>query len=429
MKIKRRTEKQFNKPNQLISLTFSKIITSTQRKAYNWFLKTAQDIIKFKEVEKYANIDENRSYRFEVNCKQLHNKVGIQNKNNNFLEKEFKKLMGIIVEVNKDDNKKDWLAFSLLPRIERKNGNYFYNLDGFLIKALKEQNFFTPLNLVTMNSLVSQYSVFFYELAIRYKKYKIPKMSVEKVRKLTNTMNIYKDFPDFRKRVLDPACKEISEKTDIILSYTTEKIGRRIAFIDFQTERKEIILTSDKNFEIEKEPEKLKEYSKKVLELFKLLPLEEQLEDRKNELEKILKNHSYEMILGDINYCKNNSKDNFWGYFLKSLKSGHYGKVKIEKDKIREEEKQKKIEEEKLKEEKKEEEKNKLLEAKEINNILDEKYNLYDEKTKELIRNTADEIIEKEGKEFKLDIIQKSMFNTIYKYKAMEILMEYKLIK
>ena len=69
-----------------------------------------------------------------------------------------------------------------------------------------------------------------------------------------------------------------------------------------------------------------------------------------------------------------------------------------------------------------------MLEEKERKNRLDEKYNLYDEKTKELIRNTANEIIEKEGKEFKLDIIQKSMFNTIYKYKAMEELIKYNLI-
>lgn len=431
MKPKTRTEKQFNKPNQLISLTFSKVITSTQRKAYNWFLKTAQDVIKFNDVKKYTDIDDTRSYRFEINCKQLHDKVGIQNKNNSFLEQEFKKLMAVIVEVKKNDNKKDWLAFSLLPRVERKNNKYFYNLDGFLVKALKEQKFFTPLNLVTMNSLVSQYSVFFYELAIRYQKYKIPKMSIEEVRELTNTINIYKDFPDFRKRVLDGACREISEKTDIILSYTTEKIGRKIAFIDFQMERKEETLTLkvDVDSGIEKEVEKIKDYSKEVLELFELLPLEEQLKDRKRELEKILKKHSYEMILGDINYCKNSAKDNFWGYFLKSLKSGHYGKVKVEKEKIKEQKNRELYEEEKLKEQKSEDEKNKLLKEREKNNMLDEKYNSYDEKTKELIRNTADDIVENEGIKFPIKTIRESMFNTLYKYKAMEELMKYNLIK
>jgi hypothetical protein len=89
-----------------------------------------------------------------------------------------------------------------------------------------------------INSLDSQYSIIFYELAVEYQKYKIPKMSIERVRQITNTQDEYKRIESLKRRVLDKACEEISQKTDINLSYTTEKRGRRIAFIDFEVKKK-----------------------------------------------------------------------------------------------------------------------------------------------------------------------------------------------
>lgn len=223
-------KEKLNKPNELISIITDKSISLTQRKAYNIFLKYAQNLLKFEDYK--DNV-------FKIECSLLHQNANINNKNLDYVYKEeLENLMTTVVEIVDKDNPKNWKAFTLLSYIEKKDNYYYYELNQFIIQSLIEQNFFTPLNLIIINSLSSQYSIIFYELAIRYQKYKIPKMTVEEIRNITHTQKEYKRFYDLKKYVLDAACNEISEKTDIILSYTTEKKGRRISHIDFSIKNK-----------------------------------------------------------------------------------------------------------------------------------------------------------------------------------------------
>jgi len=162
-------------------------------------------------------------------------------------------------------------------------------------------------------------------------------MSIEKVREITNTQEKYSRFEAFRRRVLDSACEEISEKTDIILTYKTEKKGRRIAFIDFEVKKKHKGLV-----EIEtKEKKEIKEYSKQVLELFELLPVEEQVASNKEILSKLLNKYDFKLIKSDINYAKKQDTHNFIAYLSKSCQAGHYSKVELEKQQKRKETKRK----------------------------------------------------------------------------------------
>ena len=322
-----------NKPNQLIALKSNQKITVLQKKSYNILLKNAQTQIKFNEMK----VSKDGAYDFEIDCNKLHEMAGIKKKDLIYIEKEIENLMGIIATVRNNDNKKNWTKFSLLPKIEKTDNKYKYMLIGDIAKALEEQSFFTTLNLLTMKSLSSQYSVVFYELAVRYEKYKIPKMTIQEIREITQTTNEYSRFEAFRRRVLDVACNEISEKTDIILTYETIKSGRNISHIDFKIEQKEQFETVENEEKIEIIEEK--EYSGAVIELFNLLPEKEKIELRKAELEKLLQEHSFEMLKADIEYTKNKAKTDFWAYFVKSVNSGHYSSAELEKKKIDEEKK------------------------------------------------------------------------------------------
>jgi len=371
------TKEVLNKPNELISIISDKNISSTQRKAYNTFLKFAQNKIKF---------ENHKGNLFQIHYIDLYNKSNIKNKNMDYVEeKEIDNLMRTVVKIRDKENKKNWKAFTLLSYVERKEDYFYFELNNFIITALKEQTFFTTIDLIAVNSLSSHYSAIFYELAIRYKKKKIPKMSIEEIREITNTQNKYKAIKDFKIYVLDKACEEISEKTDIILSYETEKRGKRIAYIDFIIEEKENVEDLEE-VEYFKDIEEIKEsnYSEEVLNLYKVLPIEDQLETRKKQLEKLLKEHSYEMLEADIKYCKKNSKKNFWGYFVKSINSGHYSTIELEKEKAKEElVKKQKILEEHKKELKKQEEIFLKEQAKEMfENISENEFNNYKEEYK-----------------------------------------------
>ncbi len=369
---------KLNKPNQLIALKSNQKITVLQKKSYNILLKNAQNQIKFNEMK----VSKDGAYNFEIDCNELHEMAGIKKKDLIYIEKEIEDLMGIIATVRDKDNNKNWTKFSLLPKIEKTDNKYKYMLIGDIAKALDEQSFFTTLNLLTMKSLSSQYSVIFYELAVRYKKYKIPKMTIQEIREITQTTNLYPRIFDLKKYVLDFACDEISEKTDIVLDYETIKNGRNISHINFKIEKKEHFETLEKTEEIEIIEEQ-KEYSGAVRELFKLLPEKEQIENRKNELEKLLKEHSVDYLKADIEYTKNKAKTDFWAYFLKSIKSGHFSSADLEKKKMAEEKNRLRAELEEI--EKKEQEK-----------LNEEKDKLVREKYKKMTK----EDIEKYQKEF-----------------------------
>jgi len=330
-----------NKPNQLINLIPENDITITERKAYNIMLKNAQNKLKF---------DQYQGNTFKISRYELHKKANLKNDDNKYIYNQLENLMRTVVRIFREkDNKKEWKkSFTLLSSIERTADDcYEFELNNHIINALKEQTFFTPLDLMIINSLSSQYEIIFYELAIEYKKYKIPKMSVEEVRKLTNTQNSYKQFYDFRKRVLDRACKEISEKTDIRLSYETEKQGRKIAYIDFQIEKK----AEEVPAEIEVNAQEETEYSTEVLELFELLPEEERVETNKEELAHLLDKHSFKYLKKDIKYTKDSNPENFMAFLKASCNNGHYASAQIEKEEKKEKLAQKRAEEEKRREE------------------------------------------------------------------------------
>jgi len=333
------TNKILNKPNQLISILPEKSINLIQQKSYNIFLRNAQRKVKFSD--KYKSVDKEKRYIFKIPCKELKQKAGLGKKYYKEIKEELKKLIQIIVEVVDSENKENWAAFSLLESIEKIDDIFEYSLNWRIIKALKEHNFFTSLDLMQIRELKSKYSVVLYELAIRYQKYKIPKMSIEELRKRTGTENKYKQFYNFRRRVLDVACEEISEKTDINLFYSTEKRGRRIAFIDFKIEKKPEELP--RSIEVKEQA-----YSSEVLELFQLLPNLEQVESNKKELDNLLKDHSLKYLKADIDYAKQAQPDNFMGFLKASCQGGHYSTVKLEK-KAKQEELAKRKEEEQRK--------------------------------------------------------------------------------
>ena len=333
-----------NKPNQLISILPEKSVSLVQQKSFNIFLRNAQQIVKFSDAEKYKNIDKEMRYIFRIHCKELKEKAGLDKQDYKYIKCELEKLMKIVINVIDKENKDNWSMFHLLERVEKEEDFFEYSLDWFIVKALKEHDFFTSLDLMQIRELKSKYSVVFYELAIRYQKYKIPKMSIDELRKRTNTENKYKQFYDFRKRVLDVACEEITEKTDIKLSYSTEKRGRRIAFIDFKIEKKPEELP--RSIEVKEQA-----YSSEVLELFQLLPSLEQVESNKRELDQLLKEHTIRYLKADINYAKQAQPDNFMGFLKASCQEGHYSTAEIEKKAQKEELAKQREQEQKKKEE------------------------------------------------------------------------------
>lgn len=334
--------KRLDKPNQLIQIIPDNEVTALQRKLYNCLLKKTQYIVTQKDME----INPVEHYNFEINLKEIFEITKTNKTNYDYIIQSLKSLVKTVVEYKDVRAGDEWNTdnqgmSTLLSSFESEGGNLYFSLYGRIVKALKNRDYFTKLNLLEIVKLKSKYSIILYEIAKRYYSHKnsdvkIPKIKINHLRELTGTTDKYLRMAGFRKRVLDRACQEITEKTDIILEYETIKTGRRISHIDFKTIKKD----------------KLEGFDDEVNNLYELLPEKEQFESNKKILDKLYKEYGFRYVKGHIKYVKNrNDIETFMGYLKTACKQG-YAKKDIEdkkrKEKVKEDKRAEKIAKDKI---------------------------------------------------------------------------------
>lgn len=94
---------------------------------------------------------------------------------------------------------------------------------------------FTQYQLYNILAMKSAFSVRIYELMKSYAFQKTKTFEIDELKKLLMVEDVksYKNFKDFRKKVLEIAEKEINELTDITISYETITKGRKVVKIKF----------------------------------------------------------------------------------------------------------------------------------------------------------------------------------------------------
>ena len=102
---------------------------------------------------------------------------------------------------------------------------------------LKER--FTQYELLYTLAMRSQYSVHIYEFlkSLEYRHAKI-EFDIEELKKKLMAEH-YKRFPDFKRKVLDIAIREINDVSDISVAYEVTRTGHKFSTIEFFVKRKE----------------------------------------------------------------------------------------------------------------------------------------------------------------------------------------------
>lgn len=96
---------------------------------------------------------------------------------------------------------------------------------------------FTQYELYNIMALHSKYAIRLFELFKSYQYQHSKIYEIEELKYLLYTEN-YNNFAHFKRRVLEPAIKEINEFTEIKVSYETLKKGKKITHIKFIIELK-----------------------------------------------------------------------------------------------------------------------------------------------------------------------------------------------
>lgn len=338
--------------------------------------------------------DDDDFKEFNFKSSDLLNELGFGEKNHIQLKETIEKLITKKITIQKE---KETLVTTFLSSCRYMHDTseiilrFDPNLRPYLLQ-LKEN--FTKYQLENVLTLSSFYAIRIYELCKQYETIKERTIEIKELKEILDIKaKSYNIYNRFKEKVLTIAEREINEKTDISINFEELKTGRKVTAIKFliSTKKKQKNIENKKEIKIIEEP---KEYNGAVIGLFYLLPEKEQIETRKNELEKLLKEHSVEMLKADIEYTKNKAKTDFWAYFLKSIKSGHYSSADLEKKKIAEEKKKLRAELEEIEkkeQEKMNEEKDKLVREKYKNLTIEEqeKYKKEFDKLAENIKKIA----------------------------------------
>jgi plasmid replication initiation protein len=110
-------------------------------------------------------------------------------------------------------------------------------LKPYLLQLKRE---FTTYRLKNVMELKSSYSIRMYELLKRWQYVGGFEIRLDELRMMVGAGNKYREYHNFKKRVLNPAQQEISEKTDIMFSYEEIREKRKVVSIRFHIKEKTI---------------------------------------------------------------------------------------------------------------------------------------------------------------------------------------------
>ena len=92
---------------------------------------------------------------------------------------------------------------------------------------------YTKYELENILNMDSGHSIRLYELLKSYSYRKQINITISELRNRTNTDNVYSEFSDFKRRVLDVAVREINDKTDLSVQYELVREGKKVESITF----------------------------------------------------------------------------------------------------------------------------------------------------------------------------------------------------
>ena len=212
------------KPNQLIEVIGSPL-SNLSLVTYNYILHKLQkekaNFIRLSLAELSTDIERN-SHAYEDVYEVLKNLLEVK-----------------IVSIDKIG--KSWGGFSLISAFRKENDCVYIEVPNLIINELlkQEEMYYTTIKLLEEKTFKCVYSIVFYEIFKKYEDVNLPIYTVEELRNLTETVEKYNLYYDFKKRVLAPALKEINSfDTKYIYDYEEEYLGRKVDKIKFFKKKK-----------------------------------------------------------------------------------------------------------------------------------------------------------------------------------------------
>ena len=238
------TEVQLFKPNEMVSFFAQLELNRTARHLFNYFLQHAQKKIKFENFQ---------GDTFHINIKELNELANINPNTYDIVEKSLNHLMRPVV-IRNDPHCYEAFVPVTYVKVNKKTGEYDFTLQRLVIDLLRQTDYFTKLELQEFNLFKSKFSLIILEFLKQYEKLKkIPEVSIDELRKITDTQKKFSMITMFKNKVIDVAVSEINEFTNYNVSYEliTKYTSRRpkVSAVQFYFSKKVLEATNSPTVE------------------------------------------------------------------------------------------------------------------------------------------------------------------------------------
>lgn len=187
-------------------------------------------------------------YEFELSAKDFAKLLEVNIKTNDLykrLHTMVKHLMQEVIYIG-DDTKKKWVMFHWVDVCRYDNGKITIKISDELKPFLTDlRGNFTRYQLSEIISFKSTYAIRIYEILNSYlNENNLPhadvaieiSISVDELRKSTDTVNKFARYSSFKSKVIDKAMDEINEKSKYHVTATPYKDGNAVKGFDFLIE-------------------------------------------------------------------------------------------------------------------------------------------------------------------------------------------------
>ncbi len=180
--------------------------------------------------------DENK---IVIHRSQMIKEVGIDPRKVRNLKDIFKELMSKVIEIKSLEDNQSWELYQLLKATKYKDGILTTSIYPELLLYFKEaqERLFTRFNIQNIKPLTSIYAIRLYELTKQYDDTGWRDLDINKFRKMLKVSDKYSRMYDLKKRVLEPAKRQINDRTDINIDYELIKQGRKYTKIRLKIEK------------------------------------------------------------------------------------------------------------------------------------------------------------------------------------------------
>lgn len=292
-------------------------LTLVQRKLINVLLFNAYHELPKKSV-------------FSIGSKQLCELIGYNSNDYGLLKRS---LLGLIkttiewnvIEFSDAASSEKWAASSILAAAKLENGTCTYEYSSVMRELLHHPEIYGKIHIETQAKFNSTYGLALYENCVRYQDLpQTPWFQIETFRKLMGVVDDkYPHFRDFKRRVIEPAVKEVNRYSDIDVAAELKRMSRKVIAIRFKLS-KEKQINNDSHFVGAVEKSLFDERVTDVLlNDFKLTP---------KTIEGLINNYSVEYIKDKValikkshNYRANKIHD-IAGYLISALRDDYQPK-------------------------------------------------------------------------------------------------------